>query len=514
MAKTENSPIPTYLANPFVAENAFIGMKPRIRPLPRFSGAKKLLPKPFWAGHKDVIRCYWKAWEIAFRNLRRPARGSGFVSPFIDTAFNGNLFMWDSAFILMFGKYGERAFHFQGTLDNFYSHQHPDGFISREIREKDGVERFERADNSSTGPNIMPWSEWEYYLNFGDRKRLSLVFPALVAYYQWTRANRTWPSGAYWSSGYGCGMDNQPRFSGERLFPYGKDRQFHCFSHGHMSWVDITLQQVFSARLLLRMARVLKRENDIPDIRRELGRLEDFVNRRMWDPGAGYYFDLNAGGKTTGVKSVAAFWALLAGVAAGTRLKKLVSHLRNPREFNRPHRVPSLSADPPDYRPGGRYWMGGVWAPTTYMVFRGLTGSGEDDLAHEIAVNHLDNVVRVFRDTGTLWENYAPERAAHGDYSCMPDFVGWTGLAPVSVLFEYVFGIRPEVPENRLAWDVRLLEEHGVSDYPFGKNGLISLCCAKRKGQKDKPDIRVKSNRPITLSLKWAGGEETLRVRP
>lgn len=52
---------------------------------------------------------------------------SGFVSNYIDAAFDGNVFMWDSVFMLMFGKYGARSFDFQGTLDNFYSHQYQDG---------------------------------------------------------------------------------------------------------------------------------------------------------------------------------------------------------------------------------------------------------------------------------------------------------------------------------------------------------------------------------------------------
>jgi hypothetical protein len=46
------------------------------------------------------------------------------------------------------------------------------------------------------------------------------------------------------------------------------------------------------------------------------------------------------------------------------------------------------------------------------MVLRGLTEVGRDALAHDIARNHLDNVVTVFEKTGTVHENYAPESAA------------------------------------------------------------------------------------------------------
>src|SRR5690606_9831887 len=113
------------------------------------------------------------------------------------------------------------------------------------------------------------------------------------------------------------------------------------------------------------------------------------------------------------------------------RLAGFVAHLENPAEFNRPHRVPSLAADEPGYCSDGGYWRGGVWPPTQYMVLRGLTRTGHHDLAHDIACNHVDCVTRTFRDTATLWENYAPERAAPGN-PARPDFVGWAGIGPVA----------------------------------------------------------------------------------
>ena len=143
-----------------VAENSFIGAEPNTAPLPSFAEYKDRLPQPFWVGHEDVIDCYYKAWEIAFSNLRQPKKDTGFVSPFIDTAFNGCTFMWDSAFMLMFGKYADRIFRFQGTLDNFYAKQHRDGFICREIEEDTGREHFTRHDPSATGPEVMSWCVW------------------------------------------------------------------------------------------------------------------------------------------------------------------------------------------------------------------------------------------------------------------------------------------------------------------------------------------------------------------
>ena len=506
-------PMRTELRHPLLRENVFLKMKPEATALPKFPGSRAKLPQPSWQGHPDVIACYWKAWELAFRNLHRPKKGSGFVSNFIDTAFNQHIFMWDSSFIVMFGRYGARVFNFQKTLDNFYSCQHPNGFISRELQLNTGSEQFDAYDPSSTGPNLLPWAEWEYFLNTGNRTRLAQVFPPLLAFYDWFRAYRTWPDGTYFSTGWGCGMDNQPRISmSGPWLPYQDDYSLPAWSHNHMTWVDTTLQQIFAGRLLIRMAGVLGREQDVREIRAENRRLSRFVDTVLWNPRTAFYHDRLADGSLSSVKSIAAFWALLAGVGTPAQRRSLIAHLRNPREFARLHPVPSLSADHPKYEARGSYWLGGVWPPTNYMVLRGLTASGEDELAHAIGRKHVEHVAHVCAKTGTVWENYAPDHPEHGDFHCARDFVGWTGISPITILFEYVFGLRPDVPAGKLVWDIRLTDAHGVKQYPFGKAGLLSLTCAAREKPTDPPVVTVHSTVPLTLELRWTGGKKRVRL--
>jgi hypothetical protein len=495
----------TYIRNPLVEHNEFLRMEPEDAPLPAFESSRGLLPVPFWDGHASTIECYWRAWQLAFSHLMRPEPASGFVANFIDTAFDDCLFLWDSCFILMFGRYGGRAFPFIRTLDNLYAKQHPDGFICRQIGRSEGEDRFFRYDPDSTGPNVLAWAEWEHYRNFGDRERLARVFPVLRAYHQWLRAFRTWPDGSYFSSGWGCGMDNQPRL--DRELPYYN----HAHSHGWMSWVDSTLQQVLSARLVVRMARELGVPEDAVDMREEDERLSRFVNAQLWDDAAAFYFDRWRDGRLNGVKTIGAYWALIAGVVPGERLDRFVAHLEDPRTFNRSHRVPSLAADTPGYQAKGDYWRGGVWASTNYMVLRGLTEVGRDALAHEIARNHVSNVVSVFEQTGTLWENYAPESASPGD-PARRDFVGWGGLPPIGVFLEYVLGLRPDAPARRLVWDVRLTERHGVRRYPFGADVWLDLSCAQRRSPDERPRIEAKATAPIDVEVRWGGRSEVVRV--
>src|SRR5687767_2255907 len=224
-------------------------------------------------------------------------------------------------------------------------------------------------------------------------------------------------------------MDNQPRFpqrpAGENGWP---ERLTY---HGHAVWIDACLQQILSADLLLRMAEALGRLEVVPDLREEIANLSLTVNERLWSEETAFYHDELEDGTLSGVRTIGAYWALLAGVVLRERVAPFVGHLQDPAGFGRPHRVPSLSADHPEYDGEGGYWLGGVWPPTNYMVLRGLDRAGHNDLAHEISREDLDHVVSVFQETGTLWENYAPERPAPGNRA-KSDFVGWSGLAPIA----------------------------------------------------------------------------------
>ena len=521
-----------YVENPLVRQNTFRTMAADFSPLPTFDASRHLLPRPIWQGHQSAIDCYWKAWELAFGHLRQPIAGSGLVAPYIDMAFNGHVFLWDSVFSLMFGRYGARAFNFQRTLDDLYCKQHLDGFICREIDSADGQDCFHRHDPSSTGPNVFAWGEWEHYRNFADRDRLARVFPVLLAYHQWMRDHRTWQDGSYWSCGWASGMDNQPRV------PEGYSP---AHSPAHQSWVDACLQAILSARVLLRMGKELgmdeQQENaamaaaraqagrdtansprpsaaalrPLTQLRAEVAHLERFVNERMWDQERGFYYDLRRDGTRSQRMTIGAFWALLAEVVPAGRLRRFVGPLDDPEKFNRPHRVPSIPADDPAYCPHGNYWCGSVWPVAEYMVLRGLTQTGCDELAHAIGLNHVENVTRVFEKTQTLWENYAPETATQGN-PALPDFVGFSGIGPIAVLLEYVMGLRPDAPQHRLLWDVRLLDEHGVDDYPFGKEGRLNVLCAARNTLSEKPQVKVQSTVPLEVELRWQGGSETFNV--
>lgn len=353
-----------------------------------------------------------------------------------------------------------------------YAHQHKDGFISRQIHEETGLDRFSRYNPSGTGPDVMPWCEWEYYLNFGKKDRLEKVFPVLMAFHRWMAEYHTWPDGTYFSTGWGCGMDNSPR-----VMPgYSEE-----FSHGHMIWVDACMQELNNCNILMEMAKILNRKEFIEELKSERDLLEKVINEKLWNEETGFYYDLWKNGKHNMVRHIGAFWALLAKCASQEQAERLISYLEDENQFKTAHRVPSLAKSHEKYDKRGNYWLGSVWAPTNYMVLRGLDQYGKYELSHQIAMENLYAVVEVFKEKGTLFENYAPEYVNDGkparSSASRADFVGWSGLFPITVLFEFVFGIKPDATNNKITWHVNVTEKHGVWG---GKGHKQSMCILPR----------------------------------
>jgi hypothetical protein len=494
-----------YVDNPWAAENVFHeAAQTLVRP-PTLASVKHLLPEPVWDGHDGVLECYWLAWELALKNTETPKPEAGFISSMMNAVTGECLSLWHSSFEVLFGRYGQRAFPFQNTLDNFYAKQHPDGYICRSIHTADGSDCFHRFNPVSAGANILPWCEWDYYRQYADIDRLARIFPAVLAYHHWLSIYRTWPDGACWSVCAASGMDNQPRV--DQTDRYHKD-----YGHAHMTWSDACFQQVLSARFIDRMATVLNRRDEISLPRREAQAISALANGRLWDDRRNFYFDSHRDGSLSGVQSAAAFWALLADVVPPERVNPFVAHLTNPEEFNTFHRVPTLCKQHPDYHREGDGWLGSVVPAVNYMILRGLEHVGKHDLAHAIALDHLRIVVEVLHDTGTLWESYAPEESLPAK-GARPDFVGWTGLTPIAVLFEHIFGIQAHAHAQRLIWDIRLLDHHGIRRYPFGA-GTVDLLCHARASVHDMPVVEASSDVPLDLEIRWGHATEVRPIGP
>ncbi len=501
-------------------------------PLPRFEECKDQLPSPIYAAEPLWLEVYWKAWELAFHNFHEPAPGSGFVSQFIDAAFNPNIFLWDTCFMTMFCRYAQPLVPAIASLDNFYVKQHQDGEICREMTRQSGIDYpawvntegkplfsrwgwgnvrerkearavlYKGRDVPQPPPKltldglnhpILAWAELESFRVTGDLTRLARVWEPLVRYYAALRLYLRQGNGLYmtdWAS-----MDNSAR---------------NQYLSAGGTGIDISAEMVLFARNLAEIAAALGKQDEVARCSGEADELAALINAHMWDPERQFYFDLTLEGQRCPVKTIAAYWTLLARVALPHQVEALVAELTNPLTFKRLHWAPSLAADEPAYDPSGGYWNGAVWPPTTTMVIRGLEQCGYADLALEIALNHLRVVAEVFRKTGTLWENYAADAEEPGN-RVVKDFVGWSGIGPIMYLLEYAIGLKPDAEHNALRWRLDTAQATGCRRFRFNGH-VVDLVAEPGSSPETGMGILAHSSGSFRLLVSMHGVEQTFNV--
>ncbi|MBN8456997.1 MAG: hypothetical protein J0M04_04060 [Verrucomicrobia bacterium] len=471
-------------------------------PLPTFAANRDKLPDPILDANPEYLEMYWKCWELAFQHLRQPQPGSGFVSNYLDEAFNPCIFQWDTVFMVMFARYGHHVFPAVQSLDNFYCKQKTNGFICREIKEPTGEDYHAEGSHESINPPLFSWAEMESYRVTGDKSRFALVLPVLEKYVEWLETGRRKQGtvhGLYWSNGLGCGMDNTPR-SGS-------------------GWVDMSSQMVLQYHDLAAMCEVLGKTEKAAAFRKHADDIAARINRWMWNEEDGLYYDINDQGEHVKWKTAGCFWPMLAGISSPEQEAKLIANLKDPKSFWRQNIFPTLAADQPGYDPSGGYWLGGVWAPTNYAIIRGLARQGHGDFAREATTRYLDEMHKVFKKTGTVWELYAPDMERHGSgsagingkHQARPDFVGWTGCGPIAMVIESLLGFDAQGAKRELTWEVTRTDRHGIRKLRFG-DITASLVCAKRANPKAEAEITIQSNRPFTLNLRRDGATKSFQI--
>ncbi len=504
----------------------------RDKALPEWMSARLRLPAPQLPQHPQLVDAYWRAWEMAFTHFRRPVLGTRLVSNFLDPCADGRLRLWDTWATASFCDLAHDLVPGIRACDNFYAAQHEDGEICREIdfsgEDVEAWVNFERrplfsrrtgraADLGRTAPDPPPdltldglchplaaWAELESYRQTGDSARVATVWPALVRQYEALQTHLRHRSGLYvadWAS-----MDNSPR-----------NVRLGC-------GVDASCEMVLFAQSLAELgpvaARMAEAEGRFPEglaARRRATRLAEeaealamVVRERMWDDATGFFYDLRLDGSRSDIATAAAFWALAAGVATPVQADRLCTLLSDPDTFGRPCGVPSLSAAAPGYDGRGGYFRGAVWPPLMLMVTRGLCRYGQHGLARELAMRHVEAVAAVAAETGTFYENYAPDSAAPGR-PARADFVGWGAVGPVTLLLELGIGLRANAALDELQWTLATTEECGCQRY-FFRGTRVNLHARARASLLEPVQLQVETERPIRLVVRTGDRKAEFKV--
>jgi glycogen debranching enzyme len=409
-------------------------------------------------------KIYKTALEITKNKVRGGESEPFFKAPFIDAAFSPNIFLWDTCFMCCFAKYHLDELPVYQALDNFYDRIEDDGYICREYRQN-GEPLWSKEHPVSINPPLLALAESEIFKVSNDIDRIKKVYPILKKNFQFHVNTYMMGDNLFYGDTLGMGMDNIPRAPrdweptegngmthhelGQKLnsMNASDETKLNTFISEYVNtkqgiWnkqgrlVDFSAQMAMYSLQLKEMAKTIGKNEDIDAYDEFHSKVAKAINDKCWSEADGFYYDLGFD-KQVVRRHIGMYWTLLGKVVPEDRLERFLSYLTNEDEFNRTMPLPALSATDPDYLGWGDYWLGGVWAPTSYMVLRGLTAYGEDELAKSIAKKTYVSVATVFKATGTFWENYAPDLVSYG-MPAKKDFCGWTALFPIAMYNEYI----------------------------------------------------------------------------
>jgi len=474
--------------------------KKREEPFP-----KDKVPEPVLEENPDYVDLYYAAWQMAWNKVSAGTPENGFADSYMDEGFNELIYQWDTNFIVAFAMYAADLFPVMASLDNFYNKQRDDGYIQRVYWESNGKPANEvTPEEPMINPPLFAWMELRYYYLTGDTSRLNRVLPNLIKYYRWIDNNcaSKYHPHLYYNTPLGSGMDNTPRHNVEMS-----------------GWIDMSAQQALAAKCISEMAKVINKKDIGSEFLTEYNSIRESINKFCYNKENGFYFDVTPDGTPEVTKHIGAFWTILAEVSDSIQTNNLVKHLKDPKEFWRPNPVPALAADEPEYNAAGFYWRGGVWAPTNYMVIKGLEKYGYQELADTIALKQIENMSDIYKTFvpeedkiafeeryhdgyHTIWECYSPEYpqpATRWDstFYSRQDFVGWSGLGPIALLIENVLGMQISGYENKITWRINRTDKHGIKRLNLAGQKVDIIALPNNNGF----DIKIHCDKPFTLEI-------------
>ncbi|KAK6541770.1 Processing alpha glucosidase I [Orbilia ellipsospora] len=204
--------------------------------------------------------------------------------------------------------------------------------------------------------------------------------------------------------------------------------------------VDLISWMGFAARLIKNIALVLGEVDDA----REYGRHEEAILRNIddlhWNKEAGCYCDSTVDQFEESIHvchvGYVSIFPFLLGLLPhdSNKLGSILDIIADEEQLWSPFGLRSLSRQDEFYSKGENYWRGPIWVNMNYLAILRLKEYGSVKGPHqkqaaklykELRKNVVNNVFKVWEETGFAWEQYEQET---GSAKGVQHFLGWTSL--------------------------------------------------------------------------------------
>ncbi|WP_083330534.1 MULTISPECIES: alpha-glucosidase [Pseudoalteromonas] len=206
--------------------------------------------------------------------------------------------------------------------------------------------------------------------------------------------------------------------------------------------VDQASYMVADNRYLAKIARLLGHTDDAEVFAKAAQQLSDYINRCMFDPNSGYYYDIEiasvplengCAGKPLSKrgKGPEGWSPLFNQVATPAQAQAVRNVMLNPNEFNSHIPLGSAALSNPAFGPN-IYWRGRVWLDQFYFGVKGLSHYGYHQDAQQLIEKLLSRANGLMQNA-PIRENYHP---LNGAVQGAPNF-SWSAAHLFMLLTEF-----------------------------------------------------------------------------
>lgn len=440
---------------------------------------------------QDFVDLYEKTWAWLEDFWQPASKKAGYTTRFFNYPEAETINQFDSIFATFFLVYSNRVYPAMPLLDTFYRKQEKSGAIRGEYSVTTGKPVFSKNNPEGIHPPLFAWAEYNLYHKNGLKKRIKDIIPILERYIDWVETTFKDENGLYHVPVSALMMGNAP------------------LKNAYYS-VGFNSQVALNALYMSALGEILNDKELSFKYKKQYFSLKTRINSKMWNEDEGFYYDLDKNEQQLSVKSINAFWPMLAEMPNEDKAETIVEHLKNPEDFGTETPFPSIAANEESFSDSGKGYNGSVFTHYTFMVIKGLEKYGKYDLARECAIRHLYNIVDVLHPEadkkGDLWEAYKPHHEGPAEWKGKKDFprkryLTHTALATVTLMIENIVGLYISLPRKTVDWIVPTLELMGIENLSLKRNLITILSNKSGRGW----EIRLESEKLYYFTINVLG---------
>lgn len=435
---------------------------------------KKMVPKVHYY-NQDFVDIYVRSWNTLDDYWMKGNDANGLEPTYFSWPAADKINQLEASYSTFYLVYSNRQYPAHTGLDNFYRKQESNGAIRGEYDILTGQPVLSPENPEGILPPLFAWAEYDLYHKVGMKKRVKDILPVLQRYHAWLdEVAFDEEVGLYRVPLAATGMPSAAR--AQACYP-----------------VDFNCQQALSVLYLSSLGDILNDKEISYQYKRRYFMLKTRINALMWDHQSNFYYDLDKDAQRIPVRTLAAYWSILAEIVSQENLDSLMAYLKDPQFFGAPNPFPTVAVNEPDFSENGLGYNGAVYPELTFMVIKALEKYEQWELAREKAISHLYFILDTFHPEagtkGSFWQAYLPLRDGYalppqgvGVPENKSDYIIFNSLATITLMIENVVGMFISLPRKTVDWVVPTLELMGIEALSLKRNTISIIATKTQRG--------------------------------